>query len=299
MDFDFNPDQRLLAEALDKWGEAHREIAPDQRSAVYLEGQALAEELEEQGFLDASTIPELGLVGAVLLIEAACKVPHAIEIGASGLVGPALGLTVVARPLALLEAKGNGAARFLVRGGSALVDCADHLRLIERLDQVEALKSPYAYPVGRLTTDPSVAGHVIDGIDMIRFRSVRRLALVAEALAAMEAALALTLEHVTVRVQFGRPIGSFQALQHRLAECSAVVTAARWLTYRAASENAAEGFVGEAAIVTHDAVRRVIYETTQFHGATGLTLEYPLHLWTYRLRALQTELACAAAAASQ
>jgi hypothetical protein len=35
---------------------------------------------------------------------------------------------------------------------------------------------------------------------------------------------------------------------------------------------------------------RLVTETHQFHGAIGLTLEYPLHFWTYRLKALQGEL---------
>lgn len=299
MDLDFAPDQQLLAEALGKWAEGYREIAPDQRGAVYLDGQPLADELAEQGFLEAANIPELGLLGAVLLIEAACKVPYAVEIGASGLVAPALGLSPASRPLAVVRSGGNGVARFLVPGGSALVDCGGELRLIERLEHVEPVKAPYAYPIGRLTADLSEAGHVVAGSGTARFRDLHALGIVAEAIGAMQAALDLTLAHVTSRVQFGRPIGSFQALQHRLAECSAAIMAARWLAYRAASEDAAHGFVGEAAIVAHEAVRRVIYETTQFHGATGLTLEYPLHLWTYRLRLLQTELARAAAEAVQ
>jgi alkylation response protein AidB-like acyl-CoA dehydrogenase len=54
-----------------------------------------------------------------------------------------------------------------------------------------------------------------------------------------------------------------------------------------------------AAIAAHEAVKRVLYETSQFHGAIGLTLEYPLHLWTYRLRVLQFELAEAVEAAAR
>ena len=45
-----------------------------------------------------------------------------------------------------------------------------------------------------------------------------------------------------------------------------------------------------AATYAQDAAVRVVYETHQFHGAIGLTLEYPLHYWTNRLRRLQGEL---------
>lgn len=301
MDLDFNPDQQLLAEALGKWASGHRDIAADQRTSSFLDGRSLVNELKNQGFLDAARVPELGLLGAVLLVEAACRVPAAIEIAGSGLVAPALDIAV-AGPLALMRADGNKVGRFLMSGGNALVDCGDHIRLIAATDAVEAVDSPYAYPFGRYVGDLLSDGAKLEHIAVVRFRQLSAIAVAAEALAAMEAALALTVEHVTIRVQFGRPIGSFQALQHRLADCSAQVHALRWLLYRAACENneaQSAGTAGEAAIVAHDATRRVIYETTQFHGALGLTLEYPLHLWTYRLRVLQSELARAAAEASR
>jgi alkylation response protein AidB-like acyl-CoA dehydrogenase len=120
------------------------------------------------------------------------------------------------------------------------------------------------------------------------------LGIAAEAIAAMDSALNLTVDHVRTRSQFGRPIGSFQAVQHRLAEVSAMLHGARLLLYRAAVDGTA--YVEAAAIMTHEAVQRTIYETNQFHGAIGLTLEYPLHLWSYRLRVLQFELAQAIAA---
>ena len=305
MDLELNPDQRLLAETLGKWAEGHGAIAPADRALAWLDGRAQAAELREQGFLDACRIPELGLVGAVVLIDAVCRVPHAVEIGASGLVAPALGLEPAGAPLATMQAGGNRVARFLAEGGSLLVDCGDHLRLAEGLAGadagagVEPVAAPYAYPVGRLNADPAGLGERLDGLCVNRFRRLLALAQAAEAVSAMEAALALAIDHVTSRVQFGRPIGSFQAVQHRLGECSAVVMAARWLIYRAACEDAQGEAVAQAAIVTHDAMRRVLYDTTQFHGALGLTLEYPLHLWTYRLRALQGDMAQAAAEASR
>ena len=63
----------------------------------------------------------------------------------------------------------------------------------------------------------------------------------------------------------------------------------RWLTFRAAYS----GSDAEAAIAcayAQDAARQAAYDLHQFHGATGLTLEYALHLWTYRIKALLSEL---------
>ena len=45
-----------------------------------------------------------------------------------------------------------------------------------------------------------------------------------------------------------------------------------------------------AAAYAQEAAAKIVRETHQFHGAIGLTLEYPLHYWTYRLRMLQGEL---------
>ena len=302
MDFDFNSDQALLVEALGKWSFANRAIPADDRLLPYLDGRAPADELREQGYFEVARTAELGVLGAVLLIEAVGATPHAIEVGASGLIAPGLDLPDECYPLAMLRVSGMPSARFLQAGGGALVDCGDHLRLLRCEERVEPLKSPYAFPVGRYTGDFVADSAVLDGVSVKRFRRLQTIAIAAEALAAAEAALALTVEHVTARVQFGRPIGSFQAVQHRLGECCAVTQALRWLLYRAACEedgHEGEDHRGEVAFVAHDMAKRVIYETTQFHGALGLTLEYPLHLWTYRLRLLQTELAHAVAEASR
>ena len=297
MDFDFNSDQALLVEALGKWSLANREIAADDRLLPYLDGRAQADELRAQGYFEVARMPDLGVLGAVLLIEAAGATPYAIEVGASALIAPGLDLPDEGTPLALLRRGGTASARFLQAGGAALVDCGDHVRLLRCEDRVEPLKTPYAYPVGCYRGDAVADAAVLDRVPIARFRRLQTIAAAAEALAAAEAALALTVEHVTARVQFGRPIGSFQAVQHRLGECSALIQALRWLLYRAACED--EGHCGEVAVVAHDVAKRVIYETTQFHGALGLTLEYPLHLWTYRLRMLQIELARAGAAAHE
>ena len=106
----------------------------------------------------------------------------------------------------------------------------------------------------------------------------------------MAGALAATVAYLTQRKQFGRPIASFQAVQHRLAACAVQVEGARWL----ALEAAAHGAPAEAAAVaaTHAAAtaRRVFAETHQLSGAIGYTREHPLHVFTMRLQALRLEL---------
>ena len=114
------------------------------------------------------------------------------------------------------------------------------------------------------------------------------LALCAEAIGAMEVARNATLEYLRTRKQFGMPIGSFQALQHRMAELlieieqarSAVINAAAALELdRAAREralSAAKYTIGRSGI-------HVAEECIQLHGGIGMTWELPLAHYAKRL----------------
>jgi alkylation response protein AidB-like acyl-CoA dehydrogenase len=62
-----------------------------------------------------------------------------------------------------------------------------------------------------------------------------------------------------------------------------------WLALKAASSGDA-GDAALAALHAQEAAKRVAYDYHQFLGAMGMTLEHPLHLWTYRLKALTAEL---------
>jgi alkylation response protein AidB-like acyl-CoA dehydrogenase len=120
-------------------------------------------------------------------------------------------------------------------------------------------------------------------------RAAWRVALAAEIAGLLGAAIDATVLYVSDRKQFGRPIGSFQAVRHRLAEASVRATATRWLALQAADS----GDAGDAALAAQyaqEAAAGVIYDLHQFLGAMAVTLEHPLHLWTYRLKALLSDL---------
>ncbi|MCL6647389.1 MAG: acyl-CoA/acyl-ACP dehydrogenase [Chloroflexi bacterium] len=111
---------------------------------------------------------------------------------------------------------------------------------------------------------------------------------------AMERAFELAVDYSKTRVQFGRPIGSFQALQHKAANMLVDVEGARLVTFQAASAlrsgQSAEREVAIAKGWTSDASRRVTTEAHQMHGAIGFTWEYDLQLYTRRLRVLESTL---------
>ncbi|MBT2441725.1 acyl-CoA dehydrogenase family protein [Streptomyces sp. ISL-36] len=106
--------------------------------------------------------------------------------------------------------------------------------------------------------------------------------LAAEAVGAAQAALDRTVEYTGTREQFGRPIGSFQAVKHRLADLYVQVEAARSLVYCAAREAGQGGLALAAAL---EALRTVAGETIQLHGGIGFTWEHEAHLYFKRATA--------------
>ena len=114
------------------------------------------------------------------------------------------------------------------------------------------------------------------------------LALCAEAVGAMDVAKEATLDYLRTRKQFGVPIGSFQALQHRMADLLVEIEQARSAVINAAAAIDAERVTRERALsaakVTIGRVgTRVAEECIQLHGGIGMTWELPLPHYAKRL----------------
>jgi alkylation response protein AidB-like acyl-CoA dehydrogenase len=125
------------------------------------------------------------------------------------------------------------------------------------------------------------------------------LALAAESLGAMEAAKQATLEYLRTRRQFGVPIGSFQALQHRMAELlieveqarSSVINAASALQQRGAADRSTRERALSAAKHTAGRVGALVAEECiQMHGGIGMTWELALPHFAKRLILIDHEL---------
>ncbi|GAA1909733.1 acyl-CoA dehydrogenase family protein [Streptomyces durmitorensis] len=108
--------------------------------------------------------------------------------------------------------------------------------------------------------------------------------LAAEAVGAADRALERTVEYVKQREQFGRAIGSFQAVKHRLADVYVQVQAARSAAYYAAWAAGAgsEQAGGLALAQSLDALRTAASEAVQLHGGIGFTWEHEAHLYFKR-----------------
>ncbi len=111
----------------------------------------------------------------------------------------------------------------------------------------------------------------------------------AYAVGAAEACLDSSVQHASERVQFGRPIGSFQAVAHRCVDMRTDIDACRLLAYEAAwaIDRGRDATVPVTAALTYasGALRRVFLHAHQVHGASGFSTETDLHLFTRRLEA--------------
>jgi alkylation response protein AidB-like acyl-CoA dehydrogenase len=130
-----------------------------------------------------------------------------------------------------------------------------------------------------LAQGPAVAGAVA------RAREAGTLACAAQLLGAGRALLEASLGHARQRSQFGRPIGSFQAVKHQLADAAIGLEFARPLL-DAAAVTLTPRDVSAAKVACTGAAQRAARAALQVHGAIGYTQEHDLHLWLTKVRAL-------------
>jgi alkylation response protein AidB-like acyl-CoA dehydrogenase len=119
-----------------------------------------------------------------------------------------------------------------------------------------------------------------------------RVGLALEAVGVARQCLVTTVDYLKTRIQFGKPIGSFQALQHRAADLAVALEAATSTAYYAAW--VAADSPGELPVVAPlanavcaDAASRITAEAIQLHGGIGFTWEHDAHLYFKRATALR------------
>lgn len=245
------------------------------------------QELAELGWLGVS-VPEesggagLGFVEEALIFE---------ELGRALYPGPyfaTIGLALPALPAAEQKQVAAGGRRWSVEVDGIVVDLhkvdaviadgAGHAAAGELLPSIDSSRS-----VGRLSRSSSPGTAATKGIDLSRAWA----ALACEAVGIAQKALGLGVEHARTREQFGKPIGSFQAVSHQLADVYVETELARSIAYWAAwcvaegdpqaavAAAAAKAYASEAAV---DACEHSI----QVHGGTGFTWEHLLHRYYKR-----------------
>lgn len=250
--------------------------------------------------LAALTVPEaLGGAGATFA-EAAVVIE---ECGRTLSPLPYLPTVVVATVLAEL---GHSLADDTQRAAIVLEDLVLHgdsadsylvaangtLRLLNRADvDVAPLHSlDQTRPLARVSV-PSGAGVEL-GADTGRARDLLWTALAVESVAAAERILEITVEYLKTRVQFGKTIGSFQALKHQAADLVVAIEAAKSLakaaSWAAANDPAALPLLAPMAkLKAADAFWFTASESIQLHGGIGFTWEHQAHLYFKRAKSTQ------------
>jgi Acyl-CoA dehydrogenase, C-terminal domain len=287
VDLSLNPDQIAILDALDSLAKPYSEV-PIGDHSLALTSAALDRELAEGGFLDVGFDPELGVGTAAVVVERLARLPYATEAAMTVIVRPLLGEEIKGPICLVEEGKPGRLLRFLRDGATVIVVGERVTSFTAAAAQVkpepEAL---YGYPMATLLEIP--AERIVHEVSPEVLRTRWRIALAAEAAGLLAAALQSAVDHVSQREQFGRPLATFQALRHRLAEAQVRTNGVYWLAMKAANTlDPADAAL--AAFHAQESARAVVYDFHQFLGAMGMTLEHPLHLWTYRLKALIGEL---------
>jgi alkylation response protein AidB-like acyl-CoA dehydrogenase len=133
------------------------------------------------------------------------------------------------------------------------------------------------------------------GPALARTLDLGAIALAAESVGAAARCLEMAVAYAKERIQFGRPIGSFQAIQHKCAEVMLELESARsaayWSWWVASQEGVEPGALAEAASVAkataNDALTRAAAESVQIHGGVGFTWEFDCHLYFRRAKAVE------------
>jgi len=313
MKFDFTDDQRLLQQTVRDFlaGEHTPGAVRASWASETARSRGLWKQLAQVGWV-GMLVPEayegMGLseVDFVLLCE---------EAGRAALAEPVIATAAVAAPL-IAELGGELAARWLkpLAVGESIVaighpvspfiddaHVAD-LLLLERDGELHAvapgdvrlIAQPANDPARRVATadfDPRPETRVAAGAQAVRLLDAAldrgALAAAAQLLGVCDRLIAVAVDYTSQRVQFGVPIGSFQAVQHALADGKVKLEYARPLVYRAA-DSVAGGLplrpvhVSMAKVAASEAALRGARAALQAHGALGYTWEQDVHIWMRR-----------------
>jgi len=293
VDFELDDDQREILGAVERLLERHAGQPRATELAAKAEyDHALDEALAGSGFDEMVDLESRsGVLEATLIVEAIARAAGVTSFATHALVARAALGEALTGPVALSAGDPSAPIRFGADARTLIRVDEDDLRVVSlEAGDAERVASNFGYPLGRVTHDALARGRALDAGSGATLRRWWRLAIAAEAVGTMRAALDCTVDYLKDRRQFGRPIGSFQAVQHRLADCSVRVEGSRCLVYEAAHSRAPEEATACAAAFALESARLLFRETHQLSGAIGFTREHPLHVWSMRLHALGSEL---------
>ena len=178
----------------------------------------------------------------------------------------------------------EGVTLFLVDAGASGVKAT----LLKTMDQTrklcEVVLEDVRVPADRVLGQPGAGWKLLD-----RVVDRGKVGLCAEMCGGAQKVLEMSVEYAKVREQFGRPIGSFQAIQHKCANMLVEVESSKSATYYAAwavANDVAEAPLAAAMAKAYcsDAYRHTAGEGIQIHGGIGFTWEHDMHIYFKRAK---------------
>jgi alkylation response protein AidB-like acyl-CoA dehydrogenase len=138
-----------------------------------------------------------------------------------------------------------------------------------------------------IATYSNAAATKVGGADAVTFlRRLARLFAAVQCLGCSQQALEMTAEYVSMRVQFGRPIGTFQAVQHHVANMATDTLGTRYLAYEALWDLDRGDATDTQIAIAKTQASKTATETPmlahQLHGGMGFVVEYDLHFFSLR-----------------
>jgi alkylation response protein AidB-like acyl-CoA dehydrogenase len=296
MDFSLSPEQELLRETARALLRAH---CPPALVRAYVDDPAAADPLWER-LREFTGLAGGPLVDLCLFLE---------ETGAALAPGPFFPTVALFAPVAAAVGENALLARIVAGGVTGTVayevpavtpavegDRVDLVAIVGAGPTVRILERPPVrvvepFDLSRRFTEingtPAGAEYSVDASTLEGALDRATVALAAETIGAARWMLEETVAYVKAREQFDRPIGSFQALQHRLADMLLLFERAWSAVYYAAmtidaedSDQARAVHVAKAS--AGSAARHIAKEAVQMHGGIGFTWDHDLHLYVRR-----------------
>lgn len=308
MDFSLSTDQEALRDGVRSFCDARLSIAELRQLEQQGVDRALWAEFAEMGILGLRASEEAGGVGlgmaeAVLVFEelGRCVAPGPLlwsQLAANLLPDVASGETIVTG----LDLRGSTPGPYMVEwlalSDRILTIADDGVRLVSceevEGDPIESPLDPFS-PVSRVERLPE--GELVGDADTATRLETEGTTLVsALMLGIAEGAQELATAYAAEREQFGRAVGSFQAVKHILADCFVRQELARAATYAAgvlldgSDESEVERTVAAASLIAEEAAMKNARACIQVHGGMGFTWENASHYYLKRVWVLQNAL---------
>jgi alkylation response protein AidB-like acyl-CoA dehydrogenase len=284
MDFVFSPEQTELLDRLRRLFPAH---APLPETSQRTLDRPLFAALHEGGFLDlARSGRQSGVLDTALVVEEVARSVGIAPVATHSLVLPLMFDRDPGGIATICDVPSRGPFRYAA-DATILICFEDDTALAYAVaqDQSTPVKTNYVYPYA---IPGPITGAPIATASAAAVRRRHRIGMAAECVGAMDALLTQLVGYLSTREQFGRKLGSFQALHHRVAELAVLLEGSRWISREAAwlDEDEAVAF---AAAYTTKAARRLCWESHELTGARGFSVDFGMYQHSLRLQALSVE----------